>query len=74
MKCTPPVKQPDDVFGTLTDGEGRSWEVKSGPVGVATSIKDRAGLTTTYERDNDGNATRTVFPSGHAETRTYDES
>ena len=68
-----PVTQPDDAVGTLTDGEGHTWEVKSGALGFATSIKDRAGLTTTYERDDDGNATRIVYPSGHAETRTYDD-
>jgi YD repeat-containing protein len=57
----------------VTDGENRTWEVTSGPLGFATSITDPAELTTTYERDADGNATRIVYPSGHAEMRTYDD-
>jgi YD repeat-containing protein len=38
------------------------------------SMVDPAGLTTTYDRDEDGNITKTTHPSGATYDQVYDPS
>jgi YD repeat-containing protein len=67
-----PIHEPSDAVSTYTDGEGRTWTMEHGLLAQATKMTDPAGLETIYDRDADGNAFRTEYPSGHVVSRTFD--
>ena len=52
-------------------GKGRAITFETAFLGEATGITDPLGLITRIDRDVNGNPTWLSLPSGHVETRTY---
>ncbi len=67
-----PVVRPSAALSELIDGEGRIRTFSTGPVNRFASVTDPSGLTTSYNRDEDGNATRITQPSGAIYDQNYD--
>ncbi len=67
------VVRPGVIASTHVDAEGRGVVMETDLLGGLLSLTDPIGLSTTVERDADGNETRTVFASGQAYASTYDE-
>ncbi|MCA9983264.1 MAG: hypothetical protein KDE59_03180, partial [Anaerolineales bacterium] len=67
-----PLYRADDAISIMVDGESRSTSYTSGALGNFTGVTDPAGLTTTIERDADGNPLQTTLPSGASFLGSYD--
>jgi len=67
-----PVTRSSDAKTVMTDGEGRNRTFVMSSINTIGSQTNAAGLTTTYQRDQDGNATQSKLPSGAIYNHTFD--
>ena len=68
-----PFVRPDAAVSTFTDGNGHVQTFETDRFGKLTRMTDANALTTITDRDDDGNAIRTVRPDGSEILRTFDE-
>ena len=69
-----PVVRPDDVVGSLTDGNGESNEFALDRFGQPNQFTDAVGRGPVITRDDDGQPVRIVQPTGRVDVITYDDN
>ena len=68
-----PFVRPAAAESTFTDGENNTSTAKTDRFGRALEQKDANNLTTLFERDNKGNATKITRPDNSIVEQTFDE-